>query len=125
MCGMDISGIINIVSGVITSVIIPIIGIFLFYDSKKRKAEAEAVQVETSNISLYAAEWKELYEKKEAKVHELDGKIDSLYLEKEKDRQSIRQLREENNELKLKLQAVMFWKCEVRGCVNREPPTGA
>lgn len=122
---MDISGIINIVSGVITSVIIPIIGIFLFYDSKKRKAEAEAVQVETSNISLYAAEWKELYEKKEAKVHELDGKIDSLYLEKEKDRQSIRQLREENNELKLKLQAVMFWKCEVRGCVNREPPTGA
>ena len=101
------------------------IGIFLFYDSKKRKAEAEAVQVETSNISLYAAEWKELYEKKEAKVHELDGKIDSLYLEKEKDRQSIRQLREENNELKLKLQAVMFWKCEVRGCVNREPPTGA
>ena len=125
MCSMDISGIINIVSGVITSVIIPIIGIFLFYDSKKRKAEAEAVQVETSNISLYAAEWKELYEKKEAKVHELDGKIDSLYLEKEKDRQSIRQLREENNELKLKLQAVMFWKCEVRGCVNREPPTGA
>lgn len=122
---MDISSIISIISGIITSVIIPMIGIFLFYDSKKRKAEAEAVQVETSNISLYAAEWKELYEKKEAKVHELDGKIDSLYLEKEKDRQSIRQLREENNELKLKLQAVMFWKCEVRGCVNREPPTGA
>lgn len=116
---------ISIISGIITSVIIPMIGIFLFYDSKKRKAEAEAVQAETTNISLYAAEWKELYEKKEAKVHELDGKIDSLYLEKEKDRQSIRQLREENNELKLKLQAVMFWKCEVRGCANREPPTGA
>lgn len=108
-----------------TAVIIPLLGIFLFYDSKKRKAQAEAVKAEASNITLYAEEWKGLYEKKENKVHELDEKIDALYLEKEQDRQSIRQLREENNELKLELQATSFWKCGVRGCIKREPPTGA
>lgn len=122
---MDIFNLIDIISKIMTAVIIPLLGIFLFYDSKKRKAQAEAVKAEASNITLYAEEWKGLYEKKENKVHELDEKIDALYLEKEQDRQSIRQLREENNELKLKLQATSFWKCEVRGCIKREPPTGA
>lgn len=95
----------------------------MFYDQKKRKEEAAARKAEADNITSYAAEWKELYEKKENKVHELNAKIDRLYVEKNEDRQRIRELMEKNTELELKNQMLEVMKCKKRGCTDREPPS--
>ena len=78
----QLSEISNIIGGIVTTILLPLLGVFLFYDQKKRKEEAAARKAEADNITSYAAEWKELYEKKENKVHELDAKIDQLYAEK-------------------------------------------
>ena len=117
------SQIITMIGGIVATILIPLIGAFQFYDSKKRKEAAAAKKAEAENITQYAAEWKELYEKKEAKVHELDIKIDQLYLEKNEDRERIRDLQAKNAKLELENQALNFKKCEVRGCKDRKPPS--
>ncbi len=117
------SQIIAMIGGIVATILIPLIGAFQFYDSKKRKEAAAAKKAEAENITQYAAEWKELYEKKEAKVHELDTKIDQLYLEKNEDRERIRDLQSKNAKLELENQALNFKKCEVRGCKDRQPPS--
>lgn len=119
----QISQIITIIGSSIATIILPLIGVFMFYDSKKRREAAQAEKAEADNISQYATEWKELYEKKEAKVHELDTKIDQLYLEKNEDRERIRDLQSKNAKLELENQALNFKKCEVRGCKDRKPPS--
>lgn len=119
----QISQIITVVGGIVATILLPLIGAFQFYDSKKRKEAAAAKKAEAENITQYAAEWKELYEKKEAKVHELDTKIDQLYVEKNEDRERIRDLQARNAKLKLENQALNFKKCEVRGCKDRQPPS--
>ena len=81
----QISQIVTLIGGAIATILLPLLGAFMFYDSKKRREAAQAEKAEADNISQYAAEWKELYEKKEAKVHELDTKIDQLYVEKNED----------------------------------------
>lgn len=78
----QISGVFTMIGGIVTTILLPLLGVFIFYDQKKRKEEAAARKAEADNITSYAAEWKELYEKKENKVHELDAKIDQLYVEK-------------------------------------------
>ena len=89
----------------------------MFHDARRRKEEAtarkeEAIarKAETDNITSYAAEWKELYEKKEAKVQELDKKIDQLYAEKNEDRLRIRELMEKNTTLEFKNQKQIIKK---------------
>lgn len=119
----QISQIITIIGSSIATIILPLIGVFMFYDSKKRREAAQAEKAEADNISQYAAEWKELYEKKEVKVYELDAKIDQLYLEKNEDRERIRDLQSKNARLELENQALTFKKCEVRGCKDRKPPS--
>jgi chromosome segregation ATPase len=119
----QISQIITVVGGIVATILLPLIGAFQFYDSKKRKEAAAAKKAEAENITQYAAEWKELYEKKEAKVHELDTKIDQLYVEKNEDRERIRDLQARNAKLELENQALNFKKCEVRGCKDRQPPS--
>lgn len=119
----QISQIVAMIGGIVTTILLPLIGAFQFYDSKKRKEAAAAKKAEAENITQYAAEWKELYEKKEAKVHELDTKIDQLYVEKNEDRERIRDLRSKNVKLELENQALNFKKCEVRGCKERKPPS--
>ena len=136
---MDIvQSIIESISGVVSSILLPLIGVFLFYDSRKRKEEAVARKEEaqarkeelavrkseTDNITSYAAEWKELYEKKEAKVHELDAKIDQMYIEKNEDREKIREMQERCTSLELENLKLKFMNCEVRGCDKRQPPSG-
>ena len=76
----QISQIVAMIGGIVATILLPLIGAFQFYDSKKRKEAAAAKKAEAENITQYAAEWKELYEKKEAKVHELDTKIASIKL---------------------------------------------
>ena len=84
----QLSTIIQVVGSLITLVILPL----LLLRSKKKKADAEAEKTEADNITAYAAEWKELYEKKEKRVVELDAKIDHLYAEITKYRDAILEL---------------------------------
>lgn len=126
----QLSGVFTMIGGIVSTILLPLLGVFLFYGQKKRKEEAEAKKAEaaakkseTDNITAYAAEWKELYEKKEKKVQELDAKIDSLYVQINEDRQRIRVLMEKNTELELKNQMLEVMKCKKRGCKDREPPS--
>ena len=120
----QLSEIFNLLGGAVTSVVLPLLGVLLFYDSRKRSeaakaklAEAEARKAEQDNITSYAAEWKELYEKNENQMAELKSQADE-------DRKRIRELTEKNMQLTLELQKAEFLKCEVKGCKDRQPPTG-
>ncbi len=119
----QIAEVVNLVTGIVTTILIPLLGVFMFYDSKKRKEAASAEKAETENNRQYVAEWRELYEKKEAKVHELDAKIDQLYIEKNDDRMRMREQLDEISRLKLQNQALEFIKChKALKCSDREPP---
>lgn len=119
----QISELLSSVGGAVTTILLPIIGVFLFYDSKKRKAAAEARKAEAENITNYASEWKELYEKKEGRVAELDAKIDRLYAEKNDDRMHIRELSEKITALEIENLKLTVKRCDVKGCPNRQPPS--
>ena len=122
---------INALGSLLTGGGLGVLSYLFFFDSKKRTENAKAKQEEAAaraaegdNITRYAAEWKELYEQRDKRVDELNSKIDTLYLEKEEDRKTIRDLREKNVQQSLELQKAQFMKCEVKGCDKRQPPTG-
>lgn len=119
----NLSELFNIIGGIVTTILLPLLGVFMFHDQKKRKEEAAARKAEADNITSYAAEWKELYEKKENKVHELDAKIDQLYVEKNEDRQRIRELMEKNAALEVDKIKLESRRCDVKGCGKRQPPS--
>lgn len=116
--------VLNSIGSLLTGGGLGVLTFLFFYDSRKRteaakakQAEASAKATEIDNINSYAQEWKELYEKKEAKVTELEARA-------EDDRRRIRELTERNMQLSLELQKAEFLKCEVKGCEKRQPPTG-
>ena len=115
--------VVTIISSLVSSVALPLLGVFLFYDSKKRKANAEARRAELDNLTLYADEWKALYEQRDKRVDELNAKIDQLYKEKEDDRQRIRELQEKNTTLALENTSLRIKECQVKGCKSRVPPS--
>ena len=115
--------VVNIISSLVSSVALPLLGVFLFYDSKKRKANAEARKAEMDNLTGYAEEWKALYEQRDKRVDELNAKIDQLYKEKEDDRQRIRELQEKNTTLALENTSLRIKECQVKGCKSRVPPS--
>lgn len=103
--------VVTIISSLVSSVALPVLGVFLFYDSKKRKANAEARKAEMDNLTGYAEEWKGLYEQRDKWVDELNAKIDQLYKEKEDDRQRIRELQEKNTTLALENTSLRIKEC--------------
>lgn len=115
--------IVNLIGGMVATILLPLLGAFMFYDSKKRKAAAEARKAEADNITGYAAEWKELYDKSEEKRAKKDAKIESLYVQINEDRKRIRDLYEKNTQLELKCQMLEVLKCKRRNCGDREPPS--
>ena len=123
----ELNELFNITGGIVTTILLPLFGVFMFYDSKKRKAVAEARKAEADNITAYAAEWKKCYEEERTVEAELNAKIDNLYKEKEEDRQRIHELIKKNTALeieKTKLEAEMEVKrCDVRKCGGRKPPS--
>ena len=119
----DFQTVLTVISSLVSSVALPLFGVFLFYDSKKRKANAEARKAEMDNLTGYAEEWKGLYEQRDKRVDELNAKIDQLYQEKETDRQRIRELQEKNTALTLENQSLKIKRCEVKGCKDRRPPS--
>lgn len=117
-----VSELISLVGGSVSSILLPLLGVFMFYEQKRRKEEAEARKAEADNITQYAAEWKELYERQVETVDALNGKIDRLYAEKEEDRKRIRELQESNTAMALENQSLKIKECRRRGCTQREPP---
>lgn len=122
---------INALGSLLTGGGLGLLSYLFFFDSKKRtesakakQAEAEARKIEEENITTRAAEWRKLYEEAHDECKELNAKIDQLYLEKEDDRKRIRELQEKNTAQSLELQKADFLRCEVKGCSNRQPPTG-
>ncbi len=108
---------------IVNTALLPILGFFLFYNSRRREARAKAEREEIHNVSSISDEWQELYKKAEDKLKAKDTKIDQLYSEKESDRQLIRELSEQHNALKMEHQAAKFKECTVRGCEKRQPPS--
>ena len=120
---MDFQEIVSITGSLVSSAVLPLLTALLFYDSKKRKANAEARRAELDNLTVYADEWKALYEQRDKRVDELNAKIDQLYKEKEDDRQRIRELQEKNTTLALENTSLRIKECQVKGCKNRVPPS--
>lgn len=108
---------------ILAGVVLPLLSALLFYDARKRKANAEAKRAEIDTISQYAAEWKDLFEKSEETNRLLNAKIDQLYKEKEADRKRIRELLEKNTSLELSNLSLKVKECRRRGCGDREPPS--
>ena len=88
-----------------------------------KRETAIANKAEADTITAYASEWKELYEKEEKKGIDKDAKIDKLYEEKNKDRQQIRELMQKNTQLEIENIKLVSRKCNVPGCVKRQPPS--
>ena len=76
----------------------PLLGVFIFYDAKKREATAKASKAEADNITQYAAQWRELYEEKAKHEEELNAKIDALYIQLGQQRDELARIKKEMTE---------------------------
>lgn len=103
----------NIVITAIISSLIPTGGIagFVFFRENKRAKQLE-------NETTASAQWRELYEKSEAKVEGLNLKVDALYKENG-------YLRDQNDSLKTQRAVLTMYKCEKLNCTDRQPPFGS
>lgn len=102
--------------------LVTILGCFMFYDSKKRTEAAKASQEEAKATAQYASGWKDLCEKKDSELKAKDEKIDSLYDILNQHRATEDKLKDENMDLKLKLQEASWNRCIRNGCDRRDPP---
>lgn len=112
----------QLISSLITSVAIPLLGIFLFYDSKRRAAAADATRAETENITQYADEWQKLYNEKVQHETLLNAKIDTLYTQLSQQRDELNQLKTRLATLTARLQYTEPLKCTHTTCTRRQPP---
>lgn len=103
-----------------------IVGQLLYYNSRKRKEAASAQKDEDANAMAYAQEWKKLYDHEHEEHMEerqkLNGKIDSLFEDLNKQRTQIRQLKDEKNDLLIRTHELEWNECKVNGCLKRQPP---
>lgn len=111
--------IVQLVCSVISAVAIPGLSMVIFYDSKKRVAAAEAAAKENEVVKEYATEWRELYEKKEKKVGDLDKKVDELRLLIFKDREETITLEKTIAVLQAKVEILQTRECIVLACPKR------
>ena len=103
---------------------------FLFFRQEKDRRSLENKGAEISNTQKLIDEWegiateaKERADRLDAKVDELRGKIDRLQDEITEHRNVKAVLREENAKVKVELAELRPWKCEVRNCRKRVPPS--
>lgn len=87
-----------------------IAGIVFFRENKRAK--------QLQNEATASSQWRELYEKSEAKVESQSVKIDALYKENNR-------LRDENNSLTTQAAVMTMYKCEKLVCADRMPPFGS
>lgn len=117
------SEILGHISDWINIVIVPLMGLVLFYGSKRRAERAKASREEILNDEKVADQWQELCSKYEEELKAKDANIDQLYAEKSQDRKRILDLMQEKSKLELDFQAADFRRCNVRGCHMRQPPS--
>lgn len=87
-----------------------IAGIVFFKENKRAR--------QLQNETTASAQWRELYDKAEAKVESQNKKIDALYKENG-------YLRDHNNSLTTQKAVLTMYKCESLGCATRKPPFGS
>ncbi len=86
-----------------------ITGFFQIKETKRAK--------KLENDRSAANEWKELYERSEAKTEKLGEKLDATYI-------LLRKEQEEKNEWKVKCAQANFMLCRKTPCIDRDPPLG-
>ncbi len=82
----------------------------VFYRENKRARQLQ-------NESTASAQWRELYEKSEAKVEVQSQKIETLY-------RANGRLRDQNNKLTTENVKLAIYKCNTISCASRTPPLG-
>lgn len=82
-------------------------GVVYFKENKRNK--------QLQNDILASTQWKELFEKEEAKNEKLNAKLDASYKENSL-------LRDKNNDLSTQNAVLKILKCEIIACEKREPP---
>ena len=110
----------------ISSCLLTIMGgtasVIWFYSAKKRTANAEATKAEADAISMYAQEWRELYEQRDAHVAELNNKIELLTNDLNVLRAELWEIKDKYSTAKAEQHTAEFYKCMKLGCTDRVPP---
>jgi hypothetical protein len=78
-----------------------------------RKENKRAKQLE--NEATASSQWRELYERAEARAETLNTKVDELY-------KKLGYLRDQNNGLTTQNAVLKILKCKRIGCSDRQPP---
>jgi hypothetical protein len=88
-----------------------------------RKEDASADGMEIQNLlSIIAAQSTQI-DNQEKRMGVRDTKVDFLYSENNKLRSDQLELIREKHELELRLKEAELKKCDVRGCIKRQPPS--
>lgn len=93
-----------------------IVGTFIFYTSKRRKAEAEADGAEIHNEQTEV-------DRLEARLKIRDDKIDVLYVDYRKLQNDHIELLKRYHMLDIERQEAVIKRCDIRGCKERMPPS--
>lgn len=92
-----------------------IAGFVLFFRETKRLKKSEAAKGEWEM-------WERQLDRAETQINSRNQKVDSLYLELRQEQKNNLELIQESNDLKQKLKLLEIYRCEVRKCLNRQPP---
>ena len=88
-----------------------------------RKEDASADGMEIQNLlSIITAQSTQI-DNQEKRMGARDTKVDFMYSENNKLRSAQLELIREKYELELRLKEAELKKCDVRGCINRQPPS--
>ena len=88
-----------------------------------RKEDAGADSMEIQNLlSIITAQSTQI-DNQEKRMGVRDTKVDFLYSENNKLRSDQLELIREKHELELRLKEAELKKCDVRGCIKRQPPS--
>ncbi len=88
-----------------------------------RKEDASADGMEIQNLlSIITAQSTQI-DNQEKRMGVRDTKVDFLYSENNKLRSDQLELIREKHELELRLKEAELKKCDVRGCIKRQPPS--
>lgn len=95
--------------------IMGIAGFVLFFRETKRMKKSEAAKGEWEM-------WERQLDRAEAQINTRNQKVDALYIELRQEQKTNLELIQDNNDLKQKLKLADMYRCEVRKCLNRQPP---
>lgn len=88
-----------------------------------RKEDTSADGMEIQNLLNIINAQSVQIDNQEKRMGARDTKVDFLYSENNKLRAEHLELMKEKHELELHLKEAEIKKCDVRGCVNRQPPS--